>query len=84
MLELINKQKIFEKYPEVVTVAEMRKMLGGKCKDSALKLLHNKEIQAIKVDRVWRIPKESVIDYLIKEIKATYPEIPETFFGSLK
>jgi len=54
---------MFENYPEIITVDELREILFiGK--NQAYNLLRNREIQAVKVGTVWRIPLKSVIDFL--------------------
>ena len=55
---------MFEKYPDVVSVPELCKMLGGISKKLAYKMLVNGEIFSVKVGRSYKIPKVSVISYL--------------------
>ena len=55
---------MFEKYPDVVSVPELCKMLGGISKKLAYKMLANGEIFSVKVGRSYKIPKVSVISYL--------------------
>lgn len=55
----------FTAYPDVVTLKEMQKMLGGISEKKALGLLHNKLIKAFYIDQRYLIPKVCIIDYLI-------------------
>ena len=52
---------MFEKYPDVVSVPELCKMLGGVSKKLAYKMLANGDIYSVKVGRSYKIPKVSVI-----------------------
>lgn len=61
------KYNMFDKYPEVVEVDDLRKMLGGISRKLAYKLLADKEIQAVKVGRTYKIPKVCIIEYLMGE-----------------
>ena len=61
------KYNMFDKYPEVVEVDDLRKMLGGISRKLAYRLLADKEIQAVKVGRTYKIPKICVIEYLMGE-----------------
>ena len=58
------KYNMFDKDPEVVEVDDLRKMLGGISRKLAYKLLADKEIQAVKVGRTYKIPKIRIIEYL--------------------
>ena len=59
----------FTAYPDVVTLKEMRKMLGGISEKKALGLLHNKLIKAFYIEQRYLIPKVCIIDYLITRIE---------------
>ena len=61
------KYNMFDKYPEVVEVDDLRKMLGGISRKLAYKLLADKEIQAVKVGRTYKIPKVCINEYLMGE-----------------
>ena len=63
----MNKYTMFDKYPEVVEVDDLRKMLGGISRKLAYRLLADKEIQAVKAGRTYKIPKICVIEYLMGE-----------------
>lgn len=65
-----DSQELFADYPDVVNFEDMRTMLGGKDKKlgrtTAYKLLkENKVKNAKKVGREYRIPKNSIINYLL-------------------
>lgn len=62
-----DKIKIFEKYPDVVEVEQLREMLGGISRKLAYKLLAEKEIHSVRVGRTYKIPKACVIKYLLDE-----------------
>ena len=54
---------MFENYKDIVSVDDLRDMLGiGK--SSAYTLLRNKEIKHVKVGKKYIIPKQAVIGYL--------------------
>ncbi|MDD4772922.1 MAG: helix-turn-helix domain-containing protein [Eubacteriales bacterium] len=55
--------KMFEDYPDVVTINDLVKMLNiGR--NSAYKLIKEKKIKSIQIGKVHRIPKIYIIDYL--------------------
>ena len=58
------KAKMFEKYPDVVEVDDLRVMLGGISKRLAYKLLTNQEIRNVKVGRTYKIPKTCILSPL--------------------
>ena len=57
-------QTIFKEYPDVVTVKQLCKMLGGIGEKTGYRLLHSGAIRYITIGRSYRIPKLDVIDYL--------------------
>ena len=60
------KKRMFESYPDVVTVNELCEMLGiGK--KLAYRILDSQDIRSVRVGRIYRIPKSAVIDYLTDE-----------------
>lgn len=63
----MKKQSMFEKYPDVVEVDDLRKMLGGISKKLAYRLLSDQEIRSVRVGRTYKIPKICVIEYLMGE-----------------
>ena len=60
---------LFSSYPDIVSVNDMRIMLGSKDKPlgrtTAYKLLKEEKIFSKKVGREYRIPKNSIIKYLL-------------------
>ena len=62
-----DKIKMFEKYPDVVEVEQLREMLGGISRKLAYKLLAEKDIHSVRVRRTYKIPKACVIEYLLGE-----------------
>ena len=58
------KQSMFDKYPDVVDVDELREMLGGISKRLAYRLLSEQEIRSVRIGRAYKIPKVCVIEYL--------------------
>lgn len=65
--EKMKKQAMFENYPDVVEVDDLRKMLGGISKKLAYRLLSDQEIRSVRVGRAYKIPKICVIEYLLGE-----------------
>lgn len=57
------KKRMFESYPDVITVSELCEMLDIS-KKLAYRLLDSQEIRSVRVGRIFRIPKAAVIDYL--------------------
>ena len=53
-------------YSEVIGVDELCDILNVGA-NTAYKLLNNKSIAAFRIGRNWRIPKQSVTDYIIKQ-----------------
>ena len=60
------KKRMFEGYPDVISVSELCEMLGIS-KRLAYRLLDRQEIRSVRVGRVFRIPKTAVIDFLTGE-----------------
>lgn len=57
---------MFEQYNELVTVEEFMEMINiGK--NAAYKLLSSGEIKCFRFNRKWKIPKQSVIDYIFEQ-----------------
>lgn len=63
----MSKVHMFEKYPDVVEVDDLRVMLGGISKKLAYRLLADQEIRSVRVGRSYKIPKICVIEYLMGE-----------------
>ena len=56
----MKKVSMFENYPDVVEVEDLRKMLGGISRKLAYR-------RSVKVGRTYKIPKACVIEYLLGE-----------------
>ena len=61
-------QMMFPDYPDIVTVNQLREMLGVS-RALAYKLISDGEIQAVKIGTSLKIPKVSVINYVTEEKK---------------
>ena len=57
---------MFSNYPDVVNFTQMKEMLGNIGSTLAYKLLRENSIKSIKVGRAYKIPKNNIIQYLIK------------------
>lgn len=57
---------MFPDYPDIVTVKQLQKMLGIS-RHLAYKLIDYGEIQAVKIGTSLKIPKVSVINYVLGE-----------------
>jgi len=61
---------MFNEYNDLVTVDELCEMLSiGK--NAAYKLLSSGDLKAFRYNRVWKIPKQSVIKYILTQSKLT-------------
>ena len=58
---------MFSNYPDVVNFTQMKEMLGNIGSTLAYKLLRENSIKSIKVGRAYKIPKNNIIEYLIKK-----------------
>ena len=61
----MKKSSMFEKYPDVVEVDDLRKMLGGSSRRLAYRLLAEQEIRCVKVARAYKIPKGFVYEFVM-------------------
>lgn len=57
---------MFNEYDDMVTVEEMQKMIGVG-KNTAYNLLKENKIKCFRIGRNWKIPKESIENYIRKE-----------------
>ena len=57
-------QEMFADYPDVVDVSGLQSMLGNIGKQTAYELVRKGTIKAIKVGKLYRIPKINVIAFL--------------------
>jgi len=59
---------MYEQYSDIVTVEEFCEMLSiGK--NTAYQLLSSGQVNAFRYNRVWKIPKQAVIEYVLKQSK---------------
>ena len=66
-------QMMFPEYPDIVTVQQLREMLGIS-RQLAYDLIADGEVQAIKIGNSLKIPEVSVINYVTegkKEVKTS-------------
>lgn len=56
---------MFQHYPDVVNIVQMCEMLGGISTKAGYKLLQANKINHFKIGRAYKIPKISIITYLI-------------------
>ena len=61
-------QMMFPDYPDIVTVPQLREMLGVS-RDLAYKLIGDGEIYAVKIGTTYKIPKACIISYVVGEQK---------------
>lgn len=59
---------MFEQYPDIMTVEEVCEALRVGY-NAAYDLLNEGKIKAYKNGRVWRIPKQALIDYVTENSK---------------
>ncbi len=62
-------QMMFAEYPDIVTVAQLQRMLGVS-RHLACGLIRDGSIAGIKVGNASRVPKVSVISYALQEGRA--------------
>lgn len=59
---------MYENFSDIVTVEELCEMLSiGK--NAAYQLLSSGQVKAFRYNRVWKIPKQGVIEYILKQSK---------------
>lgn len=59
---------MYEQYSDIVTVEDFCEMLSiGR--NTAYQLLSSQQVKAFRYNRVWKIPKQAIIDYILKESK---------------
>ena len=68
-------QMMFPDYPDIVTVKQLREMLGIS-RQLAYDLINDGELQAIKIGTSFKIPKISVIHYVTEEQKEVKADVP--------
>lgn len=66
-INIPNTENLFENYPDVVKVEQLKKMLPKMGKNKIYKLLQENKIYSKKIGRDYYIPKTSVIKYLMEK-----------------
>ncbi|GBG56069.1 excisionase [Sporomusaceae bacterium FL31] len=57
---------MYEQYSDIVTVEDFCEMLSiGK--NTAYQLLSSGQVKAFRYNRVWKIPKQGVIEYVLQQ-----------------
>lgn len=56
---------MFTEYPDIVCVSELCEMLGGIGRKEAYRLLHSGHIEYLRSGKGYKIPKLSVLAYLL-------------------
>ena len=62
---LIYYNLLFKDYPDVVDVKQLKEMLPNTGTNKIYKLLKSGEIYSKRIDKKYKIPKVSVISYII-------------------
>ena len=57
-------ESIFSDYPDIVTVAQLQKMLGIS-RHLAYQYLNDGTIQGVMIGNAYRIPKVNVVDFVL-------------------
>lgn len=65
-------KKLYESYPDVVTLEQFRAMLGGIGCKTARKLLRENHVKHFNVRHTYLIPKVWVIEYVLSDHYAGY------------
>ena len=60
-------ESFFSKYPDVVTLAEFRNMLGGISDAAARKLMRENRVKHYYIDTTYFIPKVWIIEYVLSD-----------------
>ena len=67
MCKRVYYEKLFLHYPDVVSLPEFRKMLGGIADSTARKLMRGNYVKHYYIKNKYYIPKSCVIDYVLSE-----------------
>ena len=65
-------EELFKNYPDVVTLPEFLKMLGGIGDSTARKLVRGNHVKHFYIRDTYYIPKSCVIDYVRSKHYAEY------------
>ena len=77
-------ETLFAEYPDVVTLPQFCKILGGIADGTARKLMQENIVRHFVIDHAYMIPKKCVINYVMSKhnklyrlkLKAKLPERP--------
>lgn len=64
--------QLFSSYPDVVTVPDFQRMLGGISEPTARKLLRGNYVRYFYIRNKYFVPKICIIDYVLSEDYAEY------------
>jgi len=67
-----NTNEMFANFPDVVDVSGLRTMLGGIGEQKAYELVRTGTIKAIKIGKLYRIPKINVIAFLLFKFRKEF------------
>ncbi len=67
-----NYEELFKAYPDVVTLIQFRKMLGGIADSTARKLVQEDHVEHFYIRDTYFIPKQCAIDYILGKHYAQY------------
>jgi len=67
-------EKLFENYPDIVTLPDFMKMLGGIGDSTARKLMRGNRVHHFYIRDTYLIPKPSVIEYVLSKDYAEYSQ----------
>ena len=73
---------MFSDYPDVVTVAQLRKMLGIS-RHLAYELICEKKIKAFQLGNSYKIPKVNVIEYIIQSQENLEQSLATVYKGNI-
>lgn len=68
-------QEHFKGYPDVMTLQQFRKMLGGIADSTASKPMRENKVKHFYIRTTYMIPKERVIEYVLGEHYEEYQYI---------
>lgn len=66
---------LYRNYPDVVTLKQLRKMLGGIADRTALKLMQDNIIEHFYIHQQYLIPKVFVVDFVVSEYYQDYKKL---------
>lgn len=67
-------ETLFRPYPDLVTIDQFRKMLGGISESTARKLIRSNRVQHFLIRCTYFIPKTYIVDYVMSADYAKYRE----------